>query len=472
MSTKKIVSGTVYYGIVPKLSLFIQILIMPIITPFLSTEDYGIQGIINSYTSVLLAVAPLGLHVHLTNSYFEYKNSYNLIWGRILCLFLILGIGFGIFNTIILMISLPIANKIGLLMVSIIGSVQIFLMANNILASHLFPIVERPKPLVFTNLIASVAGIAVSFILIYFLRLGFWGLISSIAVSTVVSFLIFVKYVWIDYDIKPILEKNKIRLKRMLAISLPLVPHTLGFALLTSSARIVMDIHGVSYSEIGLFSHGCMMGDNAIIITSAISTALVAHIQRYYRSKDYEGYRTLFYLCQGVALLSSSLLCIWMPEIYKLLIHNDMLAQSSYIASFICFANVISPFYGFMSVTTFIEKRTKQILWLVFIPGLINMIICLILIPIWGYTVGIWSTIIAYWSQMFIPFFIRYYKETVGLWMGNLKKIFMLFALISSLFVLSNVTTQYSIGFKLLISVSVMMCFLVWYYKKRIYSYI
>lgn len=96
MSTKKIVSGTVYYGIIPKLTIFINVLILPIITPYLTTDDYGIQGIIYSYTSVFLAIAPLGLHVHLVNSFYEFGEKYNLVWGRILYLLLALGLFLGI----------------------------------------------------------------------------------------------------------------------------------------------------------------------------------------------------------------------------------------------------------------------------------------------------------------------------------------------------------------------------------------
>ena len=131
----------------------------------------------------------------------------------------------------------------------------------------------------------------------------------------------------------------------MLRIALPLVPHTLGFVLLTSSARIVMSQYGVSYDEIGLFSHGSTMGDYATVITSALVTALMPQIQRSYRSKNYKDYRNLYFLCQTVAVITSFVLCIWMPEIYSILIRNARLAQSCDIACMLCFANVVFSFY-------------------------------------------------------------------------------------------------------------------------------
>ena len=354
MSTRKIVTNTIYYGIVPKLTMLLSIVILPLTTPFLTTYDYGIYGVMTSYTSLFISIAPLGLHVHLTNSYFEYPRSYNLVWGRVLMLMLLSSLCFGLLNMGILLFTLPMDFSVGKLVLCTIGSVPIFLLANGLLAQHLFPLRETPKPLVFTNLSGSVLGMLVSFVMIYYLRLGYWGLIAAGAVSATFTFSVFLKFVWADFNIRPILDRHWKRIKNMLQIALPLVPHTLGFVLLTSSARIVMSQYQISYDDIGLFSHGGTMGDYAVVITTALVTALMPQMQRAYRSKDFKSYRRLYFLCQSVALTTTFCICIWMPEIYALLIRNANLAKSCDIASLLCFANVVFSFYAFMSAPAFI----------------------------------------------------------------------------------------------------------------------
>ncbi len=470
MSTKKLISSTFYYGVIPKLTILVNVLILPIITPYLSTSDYGIQGIVASYTALFLAIAPMGLHVHLTNSFYEYPGKYHLIWGRILFLHLLLGGIYGLINMIVLMLVLPPMVIRALVLLCFIGSVQIFLMSNNILASHLFPIVERPKPLVFTNLMAACIGIVASFVLIYYFKLGFWGLIAQPAVSTIVAFGVFAKFVCNDYNIWPIIEKKWKRLKEFFRIALPLVPHALGFALLTSSARIIMSLQKVPNDEIGLFSHGCIMGDYAIIITSALATALVAPIQKSYRSGNFDNFRRLYYLCQGVAIVASSLFCIWIPEIYGLLIHNESLSLSANIASLICFANVVMPLYTFMSTSAFIEKRTKQVLWLVFVPGFINLLLCLICMPIWGYKAAVYATIISYWTQMLIPFVINYFKIVVGQWIGNLTKLIVILLLMLFMLIISNVVSGYTTLIRLFLSLLLVSLFVYWYVSRKVYQ--
>jgi O-antigen/teichoic acid export membrane protein len=465
MSTKKIVRNTIYYGVVPKLTMLLSIVILPLTTPFLTTFDYGIYGVLTSYTSLFVSIAPLGLHVHLTNSFFEYPRHYQLVWGRVLMLILMSSFFFGVVNIGILLFTLPMGVSLEGIFLCLAGSVPIFLLANGLLAQHLFPLVERPMPLVFTNLIGSVLGMAVSFVLIYFFHLGYWGLISSGAVSGIFVFVVFLKFVWQDFDIKPIWDRNRNRVRRMMAIALPLVPHTLGFVLLTSSARIVMSQYDISYDEIGLFSHGSTMGDYAVVVTTAMVTALTPQIQRTFRSSDFSSYRKLYYLCQAVALMTSFLICVWMPEIYALLIRNSRLAMSCDIACLLCFANVVFSFYVFMSAPVFIEKNTMQLLWLVFVPGILNLVLCYTLIPVFGYRAAIYSTIISYWSQLLIPFFVGYYRKSVSEWLGARWQIGLILLLILTDLIIANQLMHTSIWVK--VCLTLMSLSLLWVFYRR-----
>ena len=437
MSTRKIVTNTFYYGVVPKLTMLVSIVMLPLTTPFLSTFDYGVYGVLTSYTSLFVSIAPLGLNVHLTNSYFEMPRHYNLVWGRVLLMMLLSSLCFGLVNMLILLFTLPMGFSWEGLALCFVGSVPIFLMANGLLAQHIFPLVERPRHLVFTNLSGALLGMLVSFVLIY----------------------------WC-----PIWDHNKRRVRRMLKIALPLVPHTLGFVLLTSSARIVMSQYQVSYDEIGLFSHGSTMGDYAVVVTSALALALMPQIQRFFRSSDFRAYRKLYFLCQTVALVTSFLICIWMPEIYSLLIRNASLAQSCDIACLLCFANVVYSFYVFMSAPAFIEKNTVQLLWLVFVPGILNFVLCYTLIPVFGYRAAIWSTIISYWSQLSIPFVVGYYRRSVTQWLGHRGLILVVLLLIVSNLVLANALMHVAVWQKILLSLVALALLGGFYWQQRLGS--
>lgn len=472
MSSAKIIKDSLFYGVVPKLTIFVSVITLPLTTPFLTPYDYGISGVLGSYSGLIGAILPLGLHVHLTNSFFELPRHYNLVWGRVLGLMFVSAFFFLAINFWILAFTIPMAFSWKLVLLCAVASIPLLYSPNRILAQHLFPLVQKPQPLVLTNLLGSVLSILISFAMIYFLRLGYWGLVVPSVISGLVCNSLFIKYIWRDYQIRPVLERKVKRIVWMLKVGLPLVPHGLGFLFLASSANLVMSQLHVSYDEIGLYNHGCTMGGYAVIVTSALQTAIAPQIQRAYRSNDFIGYRKLYYLCQSVALISSICVCIWLPEIYYFLIRNDELRQSCSIASLMCFSNVVMAFYGFMSTPAFIEKNTAQLLWLVFVPGVLNFVFCIVFIPLFGYRAAIYSTIVAYWSQLLIPFFVIYYKQQVKIWMGSLIRIIwvlmtLLIGLISAQFF-----ATLDLGLKLLLTLLIVLSFLFVYNRKRLYDVI
>lgn len=472
MAKIKIIKDTIYYGVVPRLTMLVSIVTLPLVTPFLTTYDYGIYGVVNSYSGFLLSLVPLGMHVHLTNSFFELPTKYHLVWGRVLFFVLLSSFFFGLINFSLLMITLPSELGWKKLLMSLIGTLPLLLHSNELLAKHLFPLVQRPRSLVFTNLAGSLIGMLFYFVFIYFFDLGYWGLIISGAVSAIVIFVLFIKQIWVDYNIWPIVDKNIKRIKEMYKVALPLVPHTLGFALLASSARIIMSWANVPYDDIGLYSHGCSMGNYAIVITTALVTAITPQIQKAYRTSDFSRYRKLYYLCQSVSLLSSFLICVWIPEIYHLLIKNAQLAQSSEVASLYCFANVVLPFYTFASIPVFINRNTTQLLWLVFVPGILNVILCVVGIPLLGFRAAIYSIIIAYWSQLAIPFFVSYYKQNVKLWLGSLKTIILLLFVLSGTVIVAQNCAVVNIYMKLMTTIFLVIFFSYFYKKMNFNSFV
>ena len=472
MSSAKIVKDTLFYGLVPKLTIFISVFTLPLITPFLTTYDYGISGVISSYTGFMIAIMPMGLNVHLTNSFFEFPKHYQLVWGRVLFLMLLSSLLLCIINFLILTFTLPMDFSVSLMLLCFLGTVSIIYNVNSILAQHLFPLLQNPKPLVFTNLSGSLMTILLSFVMIYYWHMGYWGLVVPGVISGFIVFLLFVKFIWIDHHIRPLLEHNKRRLTHMFKVGLPLVPHTLGFVFLTNSARVIMSQLDISYNEIGLYSHGCTMGDYAVMVTTALTLAIGPQIQRAYRSYDYTKYRSLYYLCQSVALISSTCICIWLPEIYSFLIKNEELRQSSSIASLMCFSNVVFAFYVFLSTPVFIGKNTIQLLWLVFIPGLLNFLLCLIFIPIYGYKAAIYSTIIAYWSQLLIPYFVSFYRSNVRMWLGDLRKIIFVFVVLLLSLICAQYFSTLMWWIKLLLTLLIIVLFMFFYRHKRMYELI
>jgi O-antigen/teichoic acid export membrane protein len=174
-----------------------------------------------------------------------------------------------------------------------------------------------------------------------------------------------------------------------------------------------MSVYKTPLDEVGYYTHGYSMGDYITVISAALITALAPRIQELYRSLDFVKLKRVYILSQVFTTVTVFLFAIWIPEIYKLVIKNADLQKSSSIASLICFSNIIFPLYAFMSTSAFIEKKTTKLLYLVFIPGTLNIVLNLIFIPIYGYKAAIYTTLIAYWSLLIIPLFVKFYSDFI-----------------------------------------------------------
>ena len=459
MEIKKIFINSIWFGVIPKISTFINILLLPILTPFLTPDDYGLWGLISAYVAIALSIYSLGLHMHLDNSFYEYKSNFTKVWGRLLFILLTSAAIFSIVLAVFIFLLLKQISFPLRILAAIFASFPVLFNANVLLANHLYVLKSKPKPLVLRNLLSSLTGVLVLFISVYVFDLGYLGFVFGAATTAVFSFLLFIYPLWIEEDIYPRVERNMIRLKINLKQSLPVIPHALGFILISSSSRIILDWYDVSISDIGLFSNGYMMGDYITILTTAVVVSIVPKMQEFYRSKQFSEYRKYYYFSQGVSLFAIILFSIWMPEIYQLLIRNEELQPAHLIAQKICFSNIVLPLYFFMSNSPFIEKKAIQLLWLVFLPGLINIFLCILLIPIYGYEVAIYTTIIAYWSLLLVPFISSYYKLKVGLWLGSPMKIIVLFLLFLFCFIISNLISSLAIDKKFIFSVILLIIF-------------
>lgn len=468
MQPKQIFLNTIWFGIVPKLTIVISVIIMPLITPYLTAKDYGIVGIVSSYASIFFSFYTLGLNVHLTNSYYEHKNKFYLVWGRILFLLILSGLVCSVFLSIIIYFALTNLSTGSLILIIVLVSSPLIFGCNLVLANHLYPLRYDPKRLVLPILLSNVIGLMVSFVVIRYLRLGYFGLLANSAVSSLLTFLFFIKPLWIKEKIVPIVDKDLKRIKELLRISLPVVPHTLGFMLLSSSSRIIMNIYNVPINQIGYYTNGYGMGEYITVVTAALITALSPKIQELYRANEFTKLRKVYILSQTFAMIAVFLFAMWMPDMYKFLVRNADLQQCSSIASLVCFSNIVFPLYAFLSTIALIEKNTTKLLWLVFVPGIFNIILNLILLPIYGYKAAIYSSLIAYWSLLVIPLFVGFYSEFLKKIFSSRIFLLALFIMFSILIISSNYMAPFSFILKLSVSLVLTICIATILYKYRV----
>jgi O-antigen/teichoic acid export membrane protein len=426
MKIKQIISGTLWYGIVPKLSVLGYIVVLPLTTPFLSSSDFGLIGIISSYTAIASSISSLGLHIHLPNSFYELKENYKLLWRRLCFYFLVIGGIFSILLFFILYVVIRDAGPYPKVLIALLAAVPIFFTPSQQIPVNYYVLNQNPRALVSRNLIGSFLGIVAFFVSARVFRAGYISWLISSAVSSIVIFLIFIPRLWRNEKLYPVVDITFRRIKYLLKLSLPIVPHSLGHTLLSSSDRIVLSVSNVGINYIGLYSNGIQMAMHMKSIIDGLHTAISPNMQIAYRAKDLKELRRCFLLSQSLISIVIFLISLWMKEIYYFLIRNDEIRSSYMIASILCFSFAAQNFYAFISLPVFIKKKAATILWLVFFPAVLNIILNIIFIPLYGYMVAVVTTLISYWVVFFIPFFHPFYKRESIKIFGKLSKILLI----------------------------------------------
>ena len=102
----------------------------------------------------------------------------------------------------------------------------------------------------------------------------------------------------------------------------------------------------------------------------------------------------------------------------------------------------------------------------VFVPGALNFVLCYTLIPIYGYRIAIYSTIVSFWSQLAIPFVVKYYRRSVGEWLGDRRWIVVILVAVLADLLIANELMTVVIGWKVLLSIVALTA--LWGFHRRL----
>ena len=470
MKLKQLIINIFWYGVVPKLAAIFTILILPLITPYLTLEDYGIIGLINSYKSIALGVATLGLHLHLTNSYFELGAKFKLLWRKLFFYILLGSILTAFCLSVVYFFSLPITPIEKKILIIVLSIVPILFVPNETIINHYYPLVFKPRTQVLRNLIGALVSLIVSFVIIRYFHLGYIGWIVGYAIAPIVIFILFIKPLYIDLRIFPQVDFKFHRIKKLLKISLPIIPHNLGHLLLSSSDRIIMDILGVSVVSIGLYSNGYQIGENANVVVLGVSVALSPVLQRIYRERNVRQMQYYYRIVNLIVSIFILLAMLWMKEFYSIFIKNDSFQPAYVIAILVCATYLVSStVYLYLSTSIFINKNTSKILYLVFYPALLNIVLNLIFIPIYGFKAAVYTTIFTYWLVFPLPFLFPSFKQMMREMIGTRE--IMLEGLLINIIVLTTAYSLYDANYVLKIIVIIFILIIFSFYYRKIKNY-
>lgn len=261
------------YGISGVISSFISIFLIPLYTKIFQPADYGIISILGSTSTLLTILIIFGLDNSASVLYWdkedfsERKKTFNSwFWATLF-------IG-GVFMVLLVLLSQPLSL---LFFSSVEYTLFFILMGINMMFAGFQKITniwcrleKQPVKAMMFSIVLLLFTVGLNILFILHWRMGISGVFYSQVAASFVGFGIMISLFrpWIDFRSFSIEH-----LKRMVTISLPLVPASILFWIMNMASVYFLHIYLSSTAEIGLYQIGASVANVLSLATWAFFQA-------------------------------------------------------------------------------------------------------------------------------------------------------------------------------------------------------
>ncbi|MBX9853817.1 MAG: oligosaccharide flippase family protein [Cytophagaceae bacterium] len=411
---KKITKHTFLYAVSPQIPKLANFFLLPVLTIYLTPEDYGIYGIILAYTGGLAALKELGLSICIVNAFTNYPQRWKFIWERLFGFLVCWSVVFTLLQTIILFLIIPEIDHsykafiiYGYLISGLIIDIP------SIFGFRYHQLKENAVYIAIATTIVGVIAVICNFYTIAVLNLGYLGWFIAIFVSNIFTFLFYTIPLYRKYRFRPVFSFNIKFLKKYLKVGLPTIPHNYSSYLYNASDRIILERLKVNVVEIGRYNFAYTFGSYVEILNSALGMALGPLHLRLFAQKNYNAHniiKKLTFFIQLAFLTATFLLCLWIKEIFALMVNNDQLQSCYPYAVFIIMSYSYGPMYFASINLLFYHEKTTQLWKISFIGGVINVLLNIVFVPWLGIYASIGATFIALMYIGYAGFYMNVHR--------------------------------------------------------------
>jgi len=408
-SLRTVLKGTSIYTAGQILTRATGFILIPVYTRYLTTEDYGIIGILEVFLGLMAVVLMFGTYPGQTRFYYDYKDDTKKVGELLFSIncFLIAAVAsvcllltfFGepLFGYFIQSSAVTFRPFIIVIIWTVFFSILNQLVVRFYIAAKEYTYCAI---LQFLNFLINTSFIV--FFVVY-LEGGALGKIKGALIGEGIFCLLFY---W-PYAKRFVLKFDFKHVRYTLAFGLPLVFHVLAGALLNSIDRVILEKY-VSLSEVGIYTLGYQMG---LVMSVLVVSINRAWIPNYYdlmsQQKNDQAYeiRRAFYLwltgIGAVSLVGS----LWSKEILVILTPENF-HKSAQIVPVILFSYFIYGIYFFAVAPVFYYRKTGILPFTTGSAALMNIVLNLIFIPYFGISGAAYATLISFLYMAIVVYLV------------------------------------------------------------------
>ena len=389
-----LMKNTIIYSIGDVFPKFLNFLILPIFTSYVSAKEFGIISYTNTLVAFISVLSTLSLNTYLLRKIFDLKNQEEkktlifssfatITFVNIILLFVIYLFGPFLFEKY--NVKVPFFPFIHLIL--LINFFEIF----SAIPFVLLRVNKKAKTYVFINVLKSIFTFGSTCLLLIYFNKGILGYFYARLIINVIFSIFFIYYIFKN----SILKFNFSIIKEGFRFSLPLVPGTISYLIITVFDRIVIEKY-LDLTKLGVYS-----------LLQAIALAMSIIIQGAYKAYEPDVFdkfgtnefstfvdklniKLLYFL-----IILSFPLSVFIKEILLFIAKPDYLV-GFYLMPFFLTTILITSQNSMLNTLAIAEKKTTISSYSIFIGAILSIGINILFIPYFGIIVPAISSILAY----------------------------------------------------------------------------
>ena len=378
---------------------------IPVYTHFLTPSDYGVLEMMDLTMMVLATITGMKIGGAIIRFYYRYDSLEDK---REVLSTGLLGITFfSLSMALILELSARSISGFVLGSVEYTHLFQIIFISMALQTIAVVPeslLLAQKRSVTFSTitLVTFVSYLTFNILFIVGMKMGVMGMVLSTLITKMLNVSMLFTVTWREFNMRFSLEK----FKEMLSYSLPLIPAGLCLFAIHYSDRYFIQKF-VSLDELGLYSLGYKFG---MIISVVVAQPIfrIWNTQRYDIAKTPGSevvfgrmftYIILAFLVAGlfISTLIDETIAIMAPESYQ---------GASGVVALVVAGYILFGCASFTQLGMYVNYKTKYLFPIQFITALINVILNLVLIPIYGIMGAAFSTMMTFLCLTILSFIV------------------------------------------------------------------
>lgn len=391
---KDLFKGSAIYGIAPFAPKILSVLLLPILTKYLTSTDYGIIGTITSITCAVQALSDLGLRPLLTNYFYKCKYQYKVVWREIYGFLSLWMIIYALIQAITLYFLIPKEAESNKWLIIILSNFStVFFGPTAMIGQMYYQLNINPTPVAIRIVVAGIITILANFICIVYFRLGYLGAYVGSFAGTFVTNASYWYAVNRKLGLSPIYNFKRRTIKGLLKVGIPTIPHYYTAYLLNSSNVVAMNYHGRQKSEIGTLTMAQSFSGMFETIINAVNQVFTPMTYKNIRENNPKDMRKLLFTYIMLTYSLTFLYSLWSREVYSLLISNEEIMATYKYSIILVMALNYRPLYVYCCSYFFYNEKTIPLLGITFCSGAISCLFYFTMIP----QCGIYAALIGFY---------------------------------------------------------------------------